>query len=341
MKARSILSLFLSLIFVFTSTACSQKPAATVNRDPDPPAKLTVYTSFYPMYDFTKRIGGDKVKVINIVPAGAQPHSFEPSTKLLAELTKAKLFIYNGAGMEHYIEKLKEAVKGTPLILVETSAGLDLIKSNLEHKYEHEEEHKKEHHDEKDKKDEKKDAYEDHEHDGIDPHTWLSPGNALKQGEKILQALNQVDAANKDYYEKNYQAFKEELSKLDREYQETLSKCKRKEIVVSHESFGYLARDYGLKQIPVMGLNADAEPTPGKMKEIINTLKEHGIKYIFFETLVSPKISETIARETKAQTLVLNPIGGLTEKDLQAGKDYFSIMRENLENLKIALEYQP
>ncbi|MBZ4653042.1 MAG: transporter substrate-binding protein [Peptococcaceae bacterium] len=320
MKARSILSFFLSLLLIFSLTGCNKQPASTANKGPQPPAKLTVYTSFYPMYDFTKKIGGDKVEVINIVPAGAQPHSFEPSTKLLAELTKAKLFIYNGAGMEHYIDKVKETLKGSPLILVETSSGLDLIKGEHEHGNDHEIEHAD---------------------TGFDPHTWVSPNNAIKQGEKILEALVQVDEANKDYYEKNYQQFKDELLKLDREYKETLAKCKKKEIVVSHDSFAYLARDYGLKQIPVMGLNADAEPAPGKLKEIVNIVKKNKINYIFFETLVSPKISETIARETKTQTLVLNDVGGLTEKDLQHGKDYFSIMRENLESLKTALEYQP
>ena len=319
MKVRSLLSFFLTFL-LFSLTGCNQQPASTVNKESPSPARLTVYASFYPMYDFTKKIGGDKVEVINIVPAGAQPHSFEPSTKLLAELTKAKLFIYNGAGMEHYIDKLKETVKDSSLILVETSEGLDLIKSEHTHGDEHKNEHTE---------------------TGFDPHTWVSPLNAIKQGEKILEALVRADGANKDYYERNYQRFKDELLQLDREYKEVIAKCKKKEIVVSHDAFAYLARDYGLIQIPVMGLNADAEPTPGKLKEIVNLVKKNKINYVFFETLVSPKISETIARETKTQTLVLNPAGGLTDKDIQQGKDYLNIMRENLESLKIALEYQP
>ncbi len=323
MRNRFILLSFFLFLFAVSSTACGQKTATTANKESQPPARLTVYTSIYPMYDFTQKIGGNRVNVINIVPTGADPHSFEPSTKLLAELTKARLFIYNGAGMEHYLEKLQEAVKGSPLVLVETSAGLDLIKGEHEDKHDH---HKE---------------FEKHDHSGLDPHTWLSPRNAIQQGEKIFQALIQADAVNKDYYEKNYQAFKEELAKLDLAYKETLAKCKKKEIVVSHDAFGYLARDYGLKQLPVRGLSPHAEPTPGKIKEIINIVKKNKINYIFFETLVSPKVSETIARETNTQILILNPVGGLTEQELQAGKDYFSIMLDNLETLKIALEYQP
>lgn len=333
MNARPLLValLFFTLVLAGCNTASS--PASQQENASPAPDKIKVYTSIYPLYDFAGKIGGDKIELINLVPAGAEPHDFEPSTRQIAEISKAELFIYNGAGLEHYLDTLKEALKGTPIILVNTSAGLDLLKS------EHEDED--EHHDHEQEAASLEPHDEEHDHGGLDPHIWLSPGNAGKQGEAIMQALTQIDPGNQEFYEKNYASFKAELVKLDNEYRDTLSKCKKKDIVVSHQAFGYLARDYGLNQIPVRGLNAEAEPTPGKMKEIINTVKEHDIKYIFFESLISPKVSEAIAREVQAETLVLNPIGGLTEKELQAGQDYFSIMRENLANLQTALEYQP
>lgn len=319
-----ILNLFILLSLLATGCGSKQAPATGVNA----PQRLTVYTSVYPVYDFTKKIGGTSIEVINIIPSGAEPHSFEPSTRLLAELSKADLFLYNGVGMEPYLEKLQNALQSSSLLMVDTSMGIELISHRPEDHYEHDE-HDNHEHD------------QHHHHGTFDPHIWLSPANAAQQGKNILNALIQVDPANKTTYESNYQVFKERLAQLDAEYRNILSKCKKKTIVVSHDAFAYLARDYGLKQIPVMGLNAEAEPTPGKMKEIIQQVRQHKISYIFFESLVSPRVSETIAREVKARTLVLNPLGGLTEKEMEAGKDYFSIMKENLDSLKIALEYEP
>ncbi|MCR4441454.1 MAG: zinc ABC transporter substrate-binding protein [Peptococcaceae bacterium] len=265
--------------------------------------QLKVYTSIYPLYDFTKRIGGPGINVINITPPGAEPHSFQPSARLVAELARSRIFIYNGAGMEPYLEKLKQAVQGNAPLMVNASQGLDLLEN--------------------------------------DPHTWLSPINAENQGKTILEALILVDPANKKAYEANYEVFRKELQTLEQEYREALSKCKKNQIIVSHAAFAYLARDFGLVQIPVMGLSAEAEPTPGKLRELIELAKTNGISCIFFESLASPKVSETIAREINARTLVLHPLGSLTEKEIRSGEDYFSIMRKNLENLKTALEYAP
>ncbi len=333
-----LMSLFLTSLLI-TSTGCALKDRLSLRPSLPDSSRPVVYTSIYPLYDFTKKIAGENVTVINITPAGIEPHSFEPSTKLLAELTKASLFIYNGAGMEPYLEKLQKAMQKSPLLMVEASRGITLIKHDhqestvsMETSSETELEASFTHHDENEAV---------HEHEGVDPHTWLSPACARQIGQNILQALVQIDPEQQATYEKNFRVLQAQLTELDLQYKETLTSCQRKDLVVTHEAFGYLCREYGLNQISVMGLHAEAEPTPGTLKEIIKLVNNKEIKYIFFEALYSPKVAETISRETNTKILVLNPLGSLTEKALEDGRDYFSIMKENLENLKQALEYQP
>nr|WP_243120286.1 metal ABC transporter substrate-binding protein [Caloramator sp. E03] len=271
--------------------------------------KLNVYTSFYAMYDFTSKIGGDKINIKNLVPSGIEPHDYEPSPSDIASLEKADILIYNGAGMEGWIDKVLDSLNNKNLVIVETSKGLKLIENT--------------------------DIDEDLKYD---PHVWLNPQNAKKQMEIIKDALVSKDPQNKEYYEKNYAENAKKIDKLDKEYKDAVSKFKTKDIVVSHCAFGYLCDAYNLNQIAIEGLLADSEPTPSKMAQIVKFAKENNVKYIFFEELISPKVAQTIAREVNAKTAVLNPFEGLKDEDIKAGKDYFSVMRENLKVLKEALQ---
>ena len=305
--------------------------------------KLKIYTSFYPMYDFAKKIGGDKVEVTNLVPAGTEPHDWEPSAKDLAKISEADLLVYSGAGMESWIEKLDETTKDSKLVKVEASHGVDLIKSEHHHDHEDAHEHEDEHKDEdKDAKEENhehdhEDAHEHHHHGAYDPHVWLAPQNAKIEMKNIKDALVKADAANKDYYEKNFETYSKKIDELDNKFLTSLEKTKSKNIVVSHEAFAYLCKAYGIKQIGIEGLSPDSEPDASRMAEVTKFAKENNVKYIFFEELVSPKVSETIAKEVGAKTAVLNPLEGLSEDQLKAGEDYFSIMESNLKVLLEAL----
>lgn len=327
---RKVASIFISTIMILaillSSAGCGGQNTVS-NSSSD--KKVTVYTSFYTMYDFTKKIGGDKINVTNLVPAGTEPHDWEPSTKDIKDLENADVLIYNGAGMEHWAEKVLNTLKNKKLVAVETTKGLQLLEN--EHHHDHDKEHSKDN-----KKDEKKEK--DHEEMELDPHVWLNPLLAKKQMEKIKEALVSVDQANKDYYEKNFSDNARKLDELDKEFKDAVSKFKKKEIVVSHEAFGYLCDAYGLKQVAIEGLSAESEPSPGRMAEIVKFARENNIKVIFFEELVSPKIAQTIAKEVNAKTEVLNPLEGLDDEGVKAGKDYFSVMRENLQALKKALE---
>lgn len=282
--------------------------------------KITVYTSFYTMYDFTSKIGGDKVNVINMVPPGTEPHDWEPTPKEIAGLSKAELFVYNGAGMEGWVEKVLGSINNDNLIVVETSKGISLEESA----HEHEEQ-------------ESRDESSGHDHE-YDPHVWLNPMKAKIQLKAIKDGLVQADPENSRYYEENYNLYAEKLDELDKKYREAVSTFSRKEIVVSHAAYGYLCSAYGMEQYALEELAGDTEPTPAKMKEIIDFINDHEVKVIFFDGLSSSKAIDAVARETGIDTAVLSPLEGMSEDDLKAGKDYFSVMEENLKALTDALQ---
>ncbi|MFV0412744.1 MAG: metal ABC transporter substrate-binding protein [Oscillospiraceae bacterium] len=285
--------------------------------------KLLVYSSFYPMYDFTQKIGGERVEVVNMVPAGTEPHDWGPAATDIVGLEKADVFVYNGAGLEHWVEDVLAALGNKSLVVAEASAGISLLEG---HAHEDEEEE----HAEEEEHDEEESAY--------DPHVWLNPQYVKVEAENIKNALIQADPAGAEYYEENYKAFAAKLDVLDTEFESTLAGLPGKTIVVAHEAFGYLCSRYGLTQMGIEGLSPDSEPDAARMAEVIDFVKQNNVKVIFFEELVSPKVAEAIAAETGAGTEVLNPIEGLTQEQIDAGDDYFSLMRQNLKALEKALQ---
>lgn len=267
--------------------------------------KIAVVTTIYPVYDFVNNIAGDKAEVINLVPAGMEPHDFELSTGDMRLLEQADLFVYNGAGMEHFVDRTLKALANDKLFVVEAAANITAIASEEGH---------------------------------TDPHTWLSVKNAMQEAKAVKDALVQMDSKNAGYYEENYADYIEKLEQLDSRYREELAELSNNTIVVAHEAFGYLCQEYGLSQEAIEGLTADSEPDSARMKEIIDFCKQENIQVIFFEELVSPKVAESIAAETGARTMVLNPIEGLTAEQQEEGLDYIGLMEANLEALKEELQ---
>lgn len=293
--------------------------------------KLKVAASFYPMYDFATKIGGDKAEVTNMVPAGTEPHDWEPAATDIRALESADVFVYNGAGMEHWVESVLESLDNQKLTVVEAAKGLTLMEGTHDH--------------EETAGDEEAAAREvSHDKDAnkddisYDPHVWLDPMNAKAEMENIKNAFVAADPKNQDYYEKNFETYAAEFIKLDQEYREEIAKTSGKDLITAHEAFGYLCKAYGLNQVGIEGLMPDSEPDPSRMDEVIQFAKKHNVKTIFFEELVSPKVAKTIANEIGAKTEVLNPLEGLSDEELAAGADYFSVMRENLKKLDEALK---
>lgn len=280
--------------------------------------KLKVAASFYPMYEFTRMVGGEHIELVTLTPVGVEPHDWSPSSGHLKTLNQAAVLVYNGLDIEPWVTKTLKSLDNKQIVAVEASRGLELIKAV-------------------EVDDEPGHAPMD-SIEKMDPHLWLDPISAVGQVKVIRDALIQTDPTNKASYEINAGVYIKELETLDAEMKRGLMGCGKDEFFTTHSAFGYLTARYGLVQHAMMGLAPDAEPTPKTMSKIVAEAKEHQITYIFFETLVSDKLAKLVAKEIGAQTLVLNPLEGLTDEDLKAGKNYLSVMRDNLANLRLALE---
>lgn len=303
-------------ILIFLLAVCLIFPSACNIKTDD--GRLKVCVSLYPIYDFTQKIGGDKVNIINLTPTG-DSHHYEPSLYDVAQISESDLFFYNGAGLEHWVEDVIVTVKGNKVKAVAVSEGIELLNSEG---HGHEEEGEDE---------------DEHEHE-FDPHVWLYPLNARKQMENIKNALALADPDNAEYYEANYQLYKTEFDLLDGEY---IAEIKDKisdefnTIVVAHKAFGYLCHAYGLEQVALTDVNDSGERS--NLNEIIDLISEKNIKYIFYDELEGNSTILTLSTDTQTSLLPLNNLSALTQQQKVANDDYFSIMRKNLQSLKTAL----
>lgn len=269
---------------------------------------IQVAASFYSLSFFAREIGGARAEVTNITPAGAEPHDYEPTARDMIRIENSRLLIVNGGGFEAWGEDVRENIDPRRTLVVVAGEGLANQRMT------------------------------ENGGDVIDPHVWLNPLLAQQMVGNVTQGFIRVDPRNAAYYEANANILNSRLDDLDRAYREGLRDCARQSIVTSHAAFGYLAAAYGFRQVAITGVSPDAEPSPRTLGEIAAFAQNNNIKYIFFERLVSPKLSETIAREVGARTLVLNPLEGLSAEELAEGKDYITEMQHNLANLQIALQ---
>jgi zinc transport system substrate-binding protein len=279
--------------------------------------KLKIVTTFYPMYEFSKQVAGDNADVTVLVPGGTEPHDWEPTPKDIAKITDADVFVYNGAGFESWVPDVLGNLQGSKVKVVEATKDIPLLQGGAEDAQQHVKEHKAA---------------------GTDPHVWLDPVLAQQEVANIAAGLAEKDSAHADQYKKNAEGYAAKLKELDASFQSGLASAKGKEFVTAHQAFGYLAKRYSLTQEPIAGLDPEQEPSAAEMANIVKFAKEHQVKTIFFETLVSPKVAETVAREIGAKTDVLNPLEGLTEEEKAKGLDYVGVMKGNLEALKKALQ---
>lgn len=273
--------------------------------------RVNVMVSFYPLEYIATSVGGQYVSVQNILPPGGEPHDFDPSPRQLASIGGSDLFIFNGGHFEPWIEKWEKGTFGQAAQTIDmvgelTKRGAILITRN----------------------------------NATDPHVWLDPLLFKQEVEIIRDGLIRVDPAHESEYRINADKLMVEITRIDERFRSGLTGCEKKDIIVSHDAFRYLARRYKFSTIPIAGISPDEEPSPKDLVKIADLAHLKNINYIFFETNISPKLSETIAREVGAQTLVLNPLESLTTYEIQLGEQYNTIMERNLSNLRRALVCQ-
>lgn len=277
--------------------------------------KLQIMTTFYPMYEFTKNIAGDKADVKILIPSSQEPHGWEPTPKDIANVQASDLFIFNSIYMESFVDTIKAAVDNKETVFVEASSDITL-KEGITDEHDHDSE----------------EAEDEHSHEK-DPHVWLSPALAIKEVETITASLIEADPDNKESYQQNSEAYIAKLSALDQEYQDALSKVEKKEMITQHAAFGYLASEYGLTQVPISGLSPEEEPNAQRLAELKDFAKEHDISVIYFEETASKKVADTLASEIGAKTEVLSTLEVLSKEDEDNGLDYIKVMERNLEKI--------
>ena len=280
--------------------------------------KVQISASFFPLADFAKNVGGDLVTVSLVVPVGAEAHDYSPSPQEIINLQQADLFLFNGADLDPWAEALVGDLESAGVETREIAEFVSLAAAE-------EEEDGDEHEEEED------------EHGKFDPHIWLDPVLAREQVEVILDALSEIDPDNAQAYEDNATFYIRELSELNRAYETGLVKCESRDVIVAHDAFGYLGRRYNINFIAITGLSPHAEPSARTFGELQELAQEREIKYVFFETLTSPRLAEALANDIGAETLVLNPVEGLTQEETEAGENYISVMQNNLQNLQLAM----
>ncbi|HEY8369067.1 MAG TPA: zinc ABC transporter substrate-binding protein [Thermodesulfobacteriota bacterium] len=283
------------------------------------PGRVDVVATVYPLAEWAQRVGGDAVAVTNLIPAGSDPHDFEPTPADLRRLREADVVLTLGLGFQPAIDRALRTAPPGQVRLVATE-GLPLPGAA-----EGDDDHAS-------------GGRHDHGDDlPGDPHVWLDPVLAKSIVGRIADALGAADPTGAAAYAANARAYQEKLDDLHARYARTLASCAHRDLVTSHAAFGYLAARYGLHQMPIQGLSPEAEPTPRRLAELAAFVRRRGIRYVFTETVVDPRVAETLARESGADTLVLHTIETLSQAEIARGKTYLGVMEENLRALATGL----
>ena len=286
-----------ALLVLGATAACGDSAAGSSGAD----GTVPVVTAFYPLQFISERIGGDAVTVTNLTKPGTEPHDLELSPRQVGDISDAKLVIYL-KGFQPEVDKAVEQEAHDRAFDVSTVAPLQPLSARADN-------------------------------GALDPHVWLDPSRLATIADRLAARLGEADATHAADYTARARTLRSELDTLDAEYAEALATCRRREIVTSHSAFNYLATRYHLTQVGITGIEPESEPSAQRLADAAAEARRTGATTIFFETLVSPKVADTIAREVGAKTAGLDPLEGLT----QPGGDYLSVMRTNLTALTAAL----
>ncbi len=309
-KIVSVFVTFFVAIFVILFFAINSN-TKTIQTDNE---KVKVIATLFPQYDFVKQIGKDKVEVTLLLPPGTETHTYDPSPKDIIKINESDLFVYTGDNMEPWAASISGSISSRVNIL-DASKNAEYIK----------EEHNNEKH-------------EHHEHE-YDPHIWLDISNAKQMVDNILNELVKIDPQNANYYNQNAEVYKRNLDKLDDRFLDVIENSKRN-IVCFGDKFAYMyfLKRYNLDYISAYdSCSANSEPSVSKILEIEKSIEKENIPVIFYESLSEGTVAKSIAKDTGIKALVFSSVHTVSDDDIQKGATYISVMEQNLESLKIAL----
>ncbi len=289
-------------------------------------ARLVVVTTLFPLYDFARNVCGTKGDVDLLLPPGVEPHSFEPKPGDIVKINRADVFVYTGDFMEPWAAAIIKGALRRDMVVVDSSRGAMLRQESGLHG----------------SAGRGPDTAAGHDGSAsgpVDPHIWLDFGNAQVMVDNILAGLIRKDPQNRSFYEKNAAAYKARLRGLDEKFGKGLASCETRLFVHGgHYAFDYLARRYNLSYVSAYGFSPDAEPSPRHLADIVQEIKRHNIKCVFYEELLQPRMAETIARETGARLLPLNGGHNVTAEDLRKGTTFIELLERDLNNLRKGLQ---
>jgi len=271
-------------------------------REGPAPTRPLVVTTIFPLWDLTRHVAGDRAEAQALVPPGVEPHDWEPSPRDVSLVQRAAVFVHTGTGLDAWASRLVGGL-GSRTEVVDAARGLSLLSQGA----------------------------------SVDPHVWLDPTLARAQTQTIAEGLTRADPAGAPVYRANAAKLAARLDALDQAFAAGLRDCARHELVTSHAAFAYLARRYGLIQLPVMGIAPEAEPNPADLAALVRTARQRHVTHVFFEPLVSPRLAQTLAREIGATTLPLDPIEGVSREQAAADAGYVELMQANLATLRTGL----
>ncbi len=316
MKMRGAAVAFLiSCLLLVGLSGCSTKkePAGT---------GLQVVTTLFPLYDFSRIIGGTHAQVTMLLPPGVEPHTFEPRPEDMIRISRAALFIYTNPFMEPWAEKILSGINNKALRVVNAGEGVSYLSGSIDEDHDHDQHH-------------------DHGHGGMDPHIWLDFANAAQMVDAICNGFVAADPANGSEYRHNAQLLKGKLAALDERYRQGLSSCATGKLLHGgHFTFGYLARRYKLEYHALSGLSSDSEPSAQRMAALIRSVRATGVKFLFAEELLSPRLSETLAGEAGVELLMLHGAHNLSRDEMARNISFIELMERNLSQLQKGLQCQ-
>ena len=291
------------ILFIFLLTACGTDH--TTNNDDE----LLIYTSIYPLQYVVSEIAGEQANVESIIPPGVDAHTYEPTSREITNLADGNAFIYIGAGMEGFSETMADALKNQPIQFVEIGENKQLFSNETT-----------------------TDDDLDHASD-YDPHIWLDPIRMIQIAEMVTDQLSELQPDSQELFLENLSHFTEEMTVLDEQFSSTLADKEQKDILVSHAAYGYWELRYGIEQIAISGLSSSDEPSQKELASIAKLAKEKDLKYVIFDQTGTNRIASILQDHIKAEALYIHNLEVLTEDDIAANEDYYSLMEKNLEAL--------
>ena len=306
-----------ALLTAAATALCLCSCASQNEADNKDSQKLKIISTVFPPYDLARQIAGDNADISILLPPGSESHTYEPTAKEIIEIQNCDIFLYIGGENEQWAEKIISSNKTDSVKAVKL---IDCVKT-LEESDLHEEEH-----------------HEEHSHE-TDEHIWTSPKNEQLMLTAVYDAICEADPENKAVYTKNKDSYNEQLTELDKAYKEAVGNAKNKTIIMADKfPFRYLAEEYGLDFYAAFSSCSDeSEPSAAAMTSLISTIKELKIPVVYYLEFSSTKVADTLCSETGASSLMLHSCHNVSKEDLDKGVTYVELMKQNLENLKTAL----